>query len=124
MPARFRNIAILIAGIFLFPVAYQPWHMAQHHSHDVHNHEAHGHQCDHPHHQHDHSSAADSEAPIIHTFDHCYICDYEFAVKALPGIVLADQTPVEFEELHAVEASSQYESSVSWRIQPRAPPAG
>ena len=125
MPLKVRHIAVIITGIFLFPVFYQPWHFAEHHGHRAHDH-ATSHSCDHAHHHVDHASedqtSGETESAVIHSFEHCFICDYEFAVKGLPGAVQMDLDPVQYRELRAVEVFSRYENAISLQVRPRAPP--
>jgi hypothetical protein len=108
-----KNIAVLLSGIFLFPIFFQSLHIASHH------HDEPGciHSCCHT----DHSQSM-SEI-FSKTEKACLLCEYEFSINDVPEIShLRVSTPIingSFQErniqVHFQEVSS-YKSS-------RAPPA-
>lgn len=74
-----KHIAVILLGIFIFPITFQSIHIVWHHSHCI-SHKAICHNavdC------HDYTGTA-----FIHSnsSNHCPICEYQFSINTLPDI--------------------------------------
>ena len=109
-------MVVLAAWIFLFPVLYQPVHIIQHHSH-----ERSDHACEHHNHHHHNEAPADI-THITQAEDDCYICEYEFVIKDLPGSSELVNAPFPYYEVKTAPAVSYIKTRSFTQINPRAPP--
>ena len=77
MIKSFRNIALSLLLIFVFPIIYQPLHVVWHHSHGAECCGSYG-TC----------QLGDLQkregAYFEETIDHCPICSYEFSINDIP----------------------------------------
>ncbi len=116
MTKRRANIAVLLCGIFLFPIIFQSVHIVWHHSH--------GFKCEHHHCQQiaPHEDFHSYFENISDEVSKCPICDYQFPVNNLPevsflGTLLPLHTCIYIE----LNQQSQYKQVFSDKT-PRAPP--
>lgn len=118
MPGFKKHIAILLFGIFFFPLAYQPYHVFRHHAQKLHCH----HGCC--------NSNVDkrvcSHGPEINTESErqepCPICDYHFPINILPRLIIFQpKTPTTESLLFGLEERIAFQQIVS-KKSPRAPP--
>lgn len=81
-----RHIVILLVVIFIFPLAYQPWHVLQHYSQKSNCH----HDCCHLNMGHSGGKVAYSYGEDINAASEkeepCPICNYHFPINVLPTI--------------------------------------
>ena len=84
MPGFKRHIVILLVGIFIFPLAYQPWHVVWHHSQEL----CSQHGCCQLNAEHSAKEAVGCDGPVLNPTpekeEPCPICDYHFPVNILP----------------------------------------
>jgi hypothetical protein len=108
-----KHIAIILIGIFIFPVAFQSVHIVRHHGHE---HSACLHICK------IHSEYQGSYIQTPEKDKHCPICEYKFAINNLPSVsvyeanipiikLALDETIIGHPYLEVIESKS-----------PRAPP--
>ena len=109
-------MVVLAAWIFIFPVLYQPVHIIQHHSH-----ERSDHSCEHHHHHH-HTEKPPDVTHVSNHEDDCYICEYEFVIKDLPGAYELANAPIQYHEVKTAPAVSYNNTPSFAQINPRAPP--
>nr|WP_321357304.1 hypothetical protein [uncultured Draconibacterium sp.] len=110
------HIAFLLLGIFVFPIAYQPYHIVRHHSEKT--------DCHHP------SCHLKYEKPDglvldINTdgYESCPICDYHFPVNDLPRpLFYTPVIPIVQNSLVEIEIKRACKQVISSKT-PRAPPA-
>ena len=122
MSAWKRHIIHLVAGIFLFPVLYQPVHILRHHGHEhsdhAHNQEHHL-DCEHDHH---HAPTTSDGTHISAAQEDCLVCEYEFVFKDLPGPTVLVNAPARYFEANIVPAISYVQTPSFSQVNPRAPP--
>lgn len=113
-----KHIAILLFGIFFFPLTYQPWHVVKHHSQKSPCH----HGCLHSKVEKkicNHGQCITSTSEKQET---CPVCEYHFPIKTLPILTHFKSKKSSFEDqLFGLEARLAYQQVVS-RKSPRAPP--
>lgn len=115
MVEKRRHIALVLLGVFIFPIAYQPYHTVRHHSKDLHCH----HNCSH----------AKQEKPAglhLDVFsakkEHCSICEYHFPVNDLPKLFFfTSATSILKSSNYELKIKRAYQQVVSTKT-PRAPP--
>lgn len=109
-------MAIILIGIFLFPVVFQSFHIVQHQSHE---HEY----CSAQHHIADYKITKGLFfKQLSEKEEHCIVCEYQFSLHDFPAVavyrtatLLTESILIQlFENLPATKAFSQAE--------PRAPP--
>ncbi|NOU61951.1 hypothetical protein [Marinifilum caeruleilacunae] len=113
-----KHIAILLFGIFFFPLAYQPWHVIVHHSQDS--------QC---HHACCHSKGAKKTCDFGHWLaskvekqESCPVCEYHFPINIIPELNLfKPKNPNLDRNLFELETSIALQQ-IDSRKSPRAPP--
>ena len=113
-----KHIAILLFGIFLFPLTYQPWHVLKHHAQKS--------QCCHT---CCHSTIEKKVCDFSHCItsasekqESCPVCEYHFPLNILPKLSLFKPKNPNLEaQLFGLEASLFYQQIIS-RKSPRAPP--
>lgn len=113
-----KHIAILLFGIFLFPLTYQPWHVLNHHSQKS--------ECCHTCcHSKVENKVCDDSHCIIFKSDKqetCPVCQYHFPINILSKLSLfKPKNPNLESQLFELEASLVFQQIVS-RKSPRAPP--
>lgn len=125
MTAWKRHIAVLAAGIFLFPVLYQPVHIIQHHSHEhndhscEHKHDHEGHSCEH---HHKKSEYISGETQFSQSYSDCLVCEYTFVVQDIPVQNDLVNAPVHHIELELFPTTSSDRILSFSQVNPRAPP--
>jgi len=136
MKQRSLHIAAGLAGIFLFPLLFQPWHIFHDHGHAETEH----HCCETHHH---HKTAPDHLAEfVIQTEQHhkaeqpsasgellaeysepCPICEYEFPVKFTPSQHFMAFSTSRIEPVLAMRIENDAYAFHHPQIVPRAPPS-
>ncbi|MDX8340246.1 hypothetical protein SLH46_13685 [Draconibacterium sp. IB214405] len=109
------HIALVFLGIFVFPIAYQPYHIVRHHSEKADCH----HECCHlVHDEPDGVTFKDNSGEE----ESCPICDYHFPVKDLPKpLFFTAAIPIVQNSLVEIEIKRACKQVISTKT-PRAPP--
>ena len=111
-----KHIAVLLYVIFIFPIAYQPFHIVWHHSHDSHAH----HDCCHADEEKEISSIGINVSSDGNK--HCPVCEYHFPINDLPKVSLFRSVGLSIERyLCEIEIRLPLKQVVSNKS-PRAPP--
>ncbi|WP_319503490.1 hypothetical protein [uncultured Draconibacterium sp.] len=109
------HITLLLLGIFVFPIAYQPYHIVRHHSQKAECH----HECCHIKHEEAHDVTFNSYSGED---ERCPICDYHFPVNDLPRLLFfTPATPHVLNSVVEIEIKRACKHAISTKI-PRAPP--
>ncbi|MCU4176155.1 hypothetical protein [Carboxylicivirga sp. N1Y90] len=74
-----KYIAIVLFGIFVFPIVFQPVHVVLHHAQDLHD----CHTCCHSTFDKDESANSDEIVPASAQEEACPICDYHFPLNLI-----------------------------------------
>nr|WP_319267722.1 hypothetical protein [uncultured Draconibacterium sp.] len=109
------HIALVLLGIFIFPIAYQPYHIVRHHSIKA---DCHHHCC------HLQDEEPDGVIFDISTdgYENCPICDYHFPVNDLPRhLFFSPVIPLSQSSLVEIEIKRACKQVISSKT-PRAPP--
>jgi hypothetical protein len=111
-----RHIAVYLAGIFIFPVLFQPWHIIHHHGHECPDHHEKGDPC--------HTKPVPGFTILnqIPGHDHCYVCDFKFPVNDLPNSFNIYTVPHIYQEVQSGLPLSHLPESEQSEFNPRAPP--
>ena len=111
-----KNIAILLLGIFIFPITFQSFHIVWHHSH--------GYQDNHKLY-HVEVTEKPSQADIRTASQkdkHCPICEYKFLINDLPKVpIFRSITPVIECSLNELEIQLPFQQLFLIKA-PRSPP--
>lgn len=112
----YKHIAILLFGIFISPIIFQPVHILWHHSHSFN-------ECNHVCTTKSDSHGLDNESKNgIKKYEHCPICEYKFSINNLPIVsvfeTIVPKIDANFDE---TEIAQLYLHSFSVKS-PRAPP--
>lgn len=104
-----KHIALLLFGIFIFPVLFQPMHVLWHKSIAEFS-------CSscHFHYHLAGQAETDEESAIESCNQHCLLCDYEFSITSIPEHFVF--------ECNIEKADKQ--SIISYLVQPQKPFAG
>ncbi|MCT4603777.1 MAG: hypothetical protein N4A59_12880 [Marinifilum sp.] len=113
-----KHIAILLFGIFFFPITYQPWHVLMHHSqkseccHTCCHSKVEKRVCD-----YSHCLSSTSEKQEV-----CLVCEYHFPINILPKLNLFKPKNPSLEgQLFGLEARLAFQQ-INSKKSPRAPP--
>ena len=108
-------MAILLAGLFYFPLVFQSFHITRHHSE---SHHCEGHSC-----QAVSPESARDAVTIAKHESFCPVCDYRFAVKEAPSVAVHIATVLPVLSILEVPATRHACAQVPVTRSPRAPPA-
>jgi hypothetical protein len=112
-----KNIAVLLLGIFIFPITFQSFHIVWHQSHGYRSNLKwyHAEITKRPS-QTDLKTAQQKDQP-------CSICEYQFSINDLPELtIFRSITPVIESSLNELEIQLPFQQTFSIKS-PRAPPA-
>lgn len=119
MPVFKKHIAILLFGIFFFPIAYQPYHVLKHDPSQAHCSQ----NCCHSYTDNKDCNDGVHFSTKSKEIEHCPICDYHFPIKIIPKLNLF-KPAASFTKCHLYELRERlpFEQTIS-KKSPRAPPA-
>lgn len=110
-----KHIAVIILGIFIFPITFQSIHIVWHHSHRIsYNVPCHN-TVDCP---------GSTETAILHSssISHCPICEYQASINALPDISFFEAVIPTICSIFKVLSVTKTHQEVFALKSPRAPP--
>lgn len=100
-----KHIAIVLLGIFIFPIFFQSIHIAYHNSHRYGNSSGEEGHFDH------FESIKNIKVPLLDSEEKCLICEYNFSINNIPEIC--------FFEIHILKADMDYMDAVIHQFKPR-----
>lgn len=113
-----KHIAVLLFGIFFFPLAYQPLHVFLHHAQKTHCH----HNCCHSKLEKKFCSHGPSINTTSEKEEACPICDYHFPINILPKVFIYPYKKAVIEsEIVQLKIRLPFQQIISIKT-PRAPP--
>lgn len=118
MPGLKKHIAILLLGIFFFPLAYQPYHVLKHHSLKALCNQA----CCHSHTENKDCNNNVQFNSASKGPEHCPICEYHFPINVIPKLNLfKPKNSFRKYNLFGLEERLAFQQTSS-KKSPRAPP--
>jgi hypothetical protein len=113
----YKNIAIILFGIFIFPIVFQYAHIITYHSNsfsDIHHESC----C-----QTNENHSGINKGSVVDKNNHCVICEYEFSFNEIPvkPVIGVSVLIIKANTSEATIASPI--PSLSYKKSPRAPPA-
>jgi len=111
-----KHIAVILLGIFIFPITFQSIHIVWHHSHCI----SHNATCHNVVDCHDYTGTA-----FIHSnsTNHCPICEYQLSINTLPDIPFFEAVIPIICRVFKVLSVTKPHQEVFVLKSPRAPPA-
>lgn len=111
-----KHIAVILLGIFIFPITFQSIHIVWHHSHCI----SHNATCHNAVDYHDYTGTAFHHS---NSTDHCPICEYQLSINTLPDIPFFEAViPIICGTFKVLSVTKPHQEVFALQS-PRAPPA-